>query len=120
MPRKDQQKNREYQRKWWQANKEIQKQRVAANTSKFRKEIQSLKMLPCKDCAFVPQVSGQMEWDHVVGKKISDVSRLTLTGNRQKVLEEISKCELVCRNCHALRTSIRLEVGRDGKTSPIL
>jgi hypothetical protein len=44
-----------------------------------------------------------MDFDHVRGTKISDVSNLRTT----KALEEIKKCELVCAVCHRLRTMER-------------
>lgn len=45
-----------------------------------------------------------MQWDHLPGAvKLGDVS--TLRGrSKQKILDEIAKCELVCSNCHVLRT----------------
>jgi hypothetical protein len=58
---------------------------------------------PCTDCArfFPPQV---LQWDHLPGHpKLGDVSTLYRL-SRQEVLEEIAKCELVCANCHAIRT----------------
>jgi hypothetical protein len=58
---------------------------------------------PCTDCGRVyrPQV---MQWDHLPGtEKLGDVS--TFKGrSRQEVLAEIGKCQLVCANCHAIRT----------------
>ncbi|HEY6203116.1 MAG TPA: hypothetical protein VI056_08730 [Candidatus Limnocylindria bacterium] len=58
---------------------------------------------PCTDCgrSFPPQV---MQWDHLPGTdKLGDVS--TFKGrSRADVLAEIAKCQLVCANCHAIRT----------------
>lgn len=48
-----------------------------------------------------------MQWDHLPGKiKLGDVSALH-GRTRQEILAEIEKCELVCANCHTLRTAIR-------------
>jgi hypothetical protein len=45
-----------------------------------------------------------MQWDHPPGtKKVAPVSAL-YRGKRARVLAEIAKCELVCANCHAIRT----------------
>jgi hypothetical protein len=51
-----------------------------------------------------------MDFDHIAehGKKINTISRLINTGSIQKVKEEIEKCELVCANCHRIRTFSRL------------
>jgi hypothetical protein len=46
-----------------------------------------------------------MQWDHLPGfEKAGNVSDFARKHNRGKVLEEIAKCELVCANCHAIRT----------------
>ena len=50
-----------------------------------------------------------MESDHLPGfVKLSDVATLVQKRNRRRVLEEIAKCELVCANCHAVRTYERV------------
>lgn len=59
---------------------------------------------PCTDCrrVFTPAV---MQWDHLPGKeKLGDISTGLRWRSRAEVLEEIAKCELVCANCHAMRT----------------
>jgi hypothetical protein len=63
---------------------------------------------PCTDCgqSFHPAA---MQWDHVPGApKLASVADLCRKNNRRRVLEEIAKCELVCANCHAVRTFQRL------------
>jgi len=47
-----------------------------------------------------------MQWDHLPGTaKKREVSNMVLRGFRRRtILEEIAKCELVCANCHAVRT----------------
>ena len=62
---------------------------------------------PCTDCGRVypPQV---MQWDHVPGfDKLGDVSAVCWGRPREEVLAEIAKCELVCANCHNIRTFAR-------------
>jgi hypothetical protein len=59
---------------------------------------------PCADCGqtFHPAA---MQWDHRPGTlKVDDLSNLRATTSKRRVLEEIAKCDLVCANCHALRT----------------
>lgn len=47
-----------------------------------------------------------MQWDHRPGTvkcfELASVAKRYLT--REQVLAEIAKCELVCANCHAVRT----------------
>lgn len=59
---------------------------------------------PCTDCrrVYPPQV---MQWDHLPGfHKLGDISEAFWGRSREEVLAEIAKCELVCANCHTIRT----------------
>jgi len=59
---------------------------------------------PCTDCGqvFPPQV---MQWDHLPGTpKLGNISTDFRGRSRGEILEEIAKCELVCTNCHTIRT----------------
>lgn len=108
----------QYTKKWYQANKEKHKARVAkVNKRKMQQSkelIRSAKNVPCKDCgkSYPPYV---MDFDHLDQKsKIFCVS----TAGRgrikmQNIINEISKCEVVCANCHRERTFKHL-VGRAG------
>jgi len=59
---------------------------------------------PCTDCGRV-YPSQVMQWDHLPGfDKVGDVSEAFWGRSRGEVLAEIAKCELVCTNCHAIRT----------------
>lgn len=58
----------------------------------------------CMDCG-INDVR-VLEFDHVTGKKLGNISDL-MSGKWSKVLEEIKKCEIVCANCHRIRTSTR-------------
>ena len=70
--------------------------------------LNNLKKGPCSDCGktYPPCV---MDFDHVKGEKIGNVGQMVLKEKlgRKKILEEIAKCELVCANCHRLRTCNR-------------
>ncbi len=70
---------------------------------------------PCADCKqYFPAVC--MDFDHVRGEKTTTVSKLMWSRVAHNiVLEEINKCELVCSNCHRLRTSTRVQHNRDMK-----
>jgi hypothetical protein len=59
---------------------------------------------PCTDCGrlFAPQV---MQWDHLPGvPKLGNISTDFRGRSRAEILDEIAKCELVCTNCHTIRT----------------
>ena len=60
--------------------------------------------MPCADCGDMFHHAA-MTWDHLPGaSKLADVSSLLQRHNRKLILAEIAKCELVCANCHAVRT----------------
>jgi hypothetical protein len=45
-----------------------------------------------------------MQWDHLPGTpKLAAVSELR-SRSKATILDEIEKCELVCTNCHTIRT----------------
>lgn len=59
---------------------------------------------PCADCGLTfPAVC--MDFDHVRGDKVDNVSYLVSGHRRWEIIEtEIAKCEIVCSNCHRVRT----------------
>lgn len=73
-----------------------------------RLKLQELKENPCTDCggSFPHYV---MEFDH----RDPSQKEFTIGGNISKswkaILGEISKCDLVCANCHRIRTFSRRE-----------
>lgn len=70
--------------------------------------IRQAKNKPCMDCN-VRYPYFVMELDHVRGEKQFNVSRAA-TGSTSigKVQEEIAKCDVVCANCHRIRTWERM------------
>lgn len=65
------------------------------------------KSKPCVDCCrrFHPSA---MQFDHLPDcEKVRDVSTLVMRGCMTMAKAEILKCDLVCANCHAVRTYLR-------------
>ena len=99
---------REYDREHHKNNKA----QYAARNRKARQRlaafVRSLKEgVPCVDCANT-YPSCVMEFDHVRGSKVCDVSAMSNRGMPKKaILIEIAKCDLVCANCHRIRTCLR-------------
>jgi hypothetical protein len=63
--------------------------------------------LPCADCGESFHHAA-MHWDHRPGTiKRFDVSHMIKSYSRRAILDEIAKCDLVCANCHAVRTYTR-------------
>ena len=66
--------------------------------------IKKVKDAPCADCGNKFPTCA-MDFDHVRGKKRFCVSAaIGMTTNVKVLLEEIVKCEVVCSNCHRIRT----------------
>jgi hypothetical protein len=95
-------------RGYYRANPEQRARSIAqakAHLAAKREHVARLKEeSPCMDCglrwpAFV------MDYDHVRGVKRASVGQLLTAGYALRVvLEEIAKCDLVCANCHRIRT----------------
>lgn len=63
---------------------------------------------PCADCGqtFDPVC---MDFDHISDDKTDNVGTLVSRGvSVKRIQDEVEKCELVCANCHRVRTSERL------------
>lgn len=59
----------------------------------------------CVDCGLHPDVLEVLEFDHRPDcDKVTDVSNLYSTGTFDAFKAEIAKCEVVCANCHRVRT----------------
>ena len=61
-----------------------------------------------------------MEWDHLPGteKKLVLADTRRAAHARQRILDEIAKCELVCANCHRERTFSTRRRGPSGSPGP--
>ncbi len=104
---------RTYQREWARRNREKCHARVNANSRKvrlrLRKFLTELKdNKSCLDCNR-PYRYYVLEFDHVRGIKQFDITRaVSIRVTMKRLLEEISKCDLVCANCHRERTFSRI------------
>lgn len=96
-----------------QCQNKIRYERSKKNVSILRDKITTLKRNnPCTDCGnFFPPVC--MDYDHKEGGKLngrgSEVSNFAKQGRIKSALKEIERCELVCSNCHRIRTATRRE-----------
>lgn len=107
MPRLDREKYNEYQRSWYASNRQVyydKNKRLVASRSRKLREI---KNVPCTDCeqrfpSFV------MDFDHREGEeKLGNVGVLAKSWSWERTLTEIEKCDIVCANCHRIRTARR-------------
>lgn len=103
-----------YTKQWWANNPDKKREQHLTQKPRERKRRRDTRLLineaknrPCADCGqrFPPCC---MDFDHVRGTKVASVTRL-VTSSIQKILAEIAKCDLVCANCHRIRTHRRRE-----------
>lgn len=98
--------------RWQTRDKQTHKAQRRLHNHEVKEWMDALKAsVPCVDCGgyFHPEA---MDWDHLPGfEKRAAVSDLVRNGRRAAAEREIVKCELVCRNCHAVRTFVRRERG---------
>jgi hypothetical protein len=60
---------------------------------------------PCVDCGQKNPIV--LEFDHVVEDEHNRCVTSMAQASVKRLLEEIAKCEVVCANCHTLRTAKR-------------
>jgi len=100
----------------------IQKKKYALQMARYtaRKKdegtalVNELKAAPCMDCkqTFPPEC---MDFDHrEPGTKRTEISRIRHYG-KEAILSEIAKCDLVCANCHRVRTHARMKRASENK-----
>lgn len=99
---------RAYSREHYRKNRNAHNERRAQNgkvyRNKMRKAVDALKDVPCTDCGqkFPPFV---MDFDHLDGYEKTDcIANLVNWSSLEKILAEMAKCEIVCSNCHRIRT----------------
>ena len=108
MPYKDAEKQRQAQHESYLRNKDKVHRAAVGARLVLRDEIRALKeRTPCADCKllFPHYVT---DYDHREGvEKVYVISKIIFWHGRAKVMEEIAKCDLVCSNCHRIRTHER-------------
>jgi hypothetical protein len=100
---------RAYDRRYYQEHgKAARRVRKRARMLEARAWMAALKEgVPCADCGQVFPVF-VMHWDHLPGyQKVGCISEMVGSRSRTITLAELEKCELVCGNCHVLRTISR-------------
>lgn len=74
------------------------------NYDRLAKIIRDAKNVPCADCG-IKYPSYVMDFDHRdPSTKIACVSKLANSNSAKKLMLEIAKCDVVCANCHRIRT----------------
>lgn len=96
---------------YFQARGSRHREQVSRNRVRRRERAREfvlalLRRSTCSDCPERDILV--LEFDHVRGEKTSGISQLINIGaSISKIQAEIAKCEIVCANCHRLRTAAR-------------
>ena len=91
----------------YKGNEDKYKEWTRMGNERLDNLVNGLKNNPCTDCG-KKYPHYVMEFDHIKDEKFMGICQMK---NRrmsiEKIKEEISKCELVCANCHRERTNKR-------------
>lgn len=76
----------------------------------------------CADCGLKPKYTQVLEFDHRPGEeKLAHIANMVVSAPMEVLQAEIAKCDLVCANCHRVRSveagvyGSSFGVGREGQ-----
>jgi hypothetical protein len=97
--------SRKIQREYYQNNKTVFKKKAKDRKIEIRDRIRKIcEENPCTDCGLFFHFC-QMDFDHLRDKEFEIGNGNWRLGKSWiSIQEEMKKCELVCSNCHRLRT----------------
>jgi hypothetical protein len=102
---------------YYAANREREIERVRRRQEATTAFLRELRNVPCHDCGgrFAPH---QMEFDHrdPREKSFTLCSGRAALKNQEQILAEAAKCDVVCVNCHRLRSRARHRVWLASRT----
>lgn len=109
--------NKQYHRQHYYDNKqdyfEKNKQRRVALYEEFLRHMEGKSCLDCGNTDV-----RVLEFDHrIAASKIANVSRLNNTASWKTLESEMNKCDIVCCNCHRIRTLTRINSRKLGLSS---
>ena len=94
--------------RYYAANRSTEIERVRRRQDETTTFLRALREVPCADCG--ARLAGhQMDFDHrdPSTKKFNLCSSSAALKSRKQLLEEAAKCDVVCANCHRLRSRRR-------------
>ena len=116
MPYKDAARQRESRERYRQENREHLRKRFNEWRRKRHAElaliVRDAKSVPCADCE-VSYPHYVMDFDHSRGEKLFTIATKPPGISEARLRAEIEKCDVVCANCHRIRTFQRIADGFD-------
>lgn len=77
---------------------------VAAKGKERRAALRKIKLSEgCMDCGY-KENAWALHFDHVLGEKRTDVTSMCSSTSWSRLMDEVAKCDVVCANCHEIRT----------------
>jgi hypothetical protein len=96
---------RPYNVEYYRRNRAIELERVRVRQAGMVELLRDMRRTPCADCGgrFKPY---QMDFDHrdPSTKSFNVMAGRAMLMSTRKVLAEVAKCDIVCVNCHRVRT----------------
>lgn len=83
-------------------------EKVRNRIGTLKDEVDAIKLNKgCADCGYNKHPAA-LDFDHLPQFiKLCSVGTLVTRGKREETFAEIAKCEVVCANCHRIRTTLR-------------
>lgn len=91
-----------YTREHYKNNKQYYVDKARRHDNRIKEKVRQAKEKPCTDCG-VQYPYYVMQFDHL-GDKAFNIAHRAAGGAWADLENEIAKCEVVCANCHAIRT----------------
>lgn len=95
---------------YYQSSKSRQAEKRKANKCRLLERNRQIVLMAlksgCVDCGTMD--IRVLEFDHVADDKSFTIGRMMEDVGEMRLLREIAKCEVVCANCHKIRTCERL------------
>lgn len=97
--------NREAQSTWWNKNKKKQQERVKRNRNRLQDIIIEIKKT--NKCAICEEQNPMvLDFDHFENKTESVSEMIRIGVKPDTIKNEISKCRILCSNCHRIKTHL--------------
>ena len=106
MPYKNPNAHKEAKARWYQKNKQLTKDRALASKRRTQDWFKENKFNDvqsgCFICGLKTNNPDDYDYHHRdPSTKIASISDMVGRGSRQQILNERSKCDIVCKSCHA-------------------
>ena len=104
---------------WTQECRECNRAYLRGHTKRKRDYVAAYKVeRGCMDCGLQHPLAAIFDLDHRPGEsKVLKLSQLAAVGTMAQVIAECEKCDVVCANCHRIRTEQRKADGMPGASN---